>query len=451
MFLLQRIKSLYANEGFKKYLANTSWLFGEKLARLVIGLIVSAYVARYLGAENFGVINYAISFVAIFTSFSTLGSDEIVINKLLQKKYDQNVLLGTSFILRLLAFLLAIIIITITLTFFSNDVSNNIYILIIASGIVFQPFNVIDLYFQSRVQSKYIAIASLVSLIINSMLRLYFIYIKAPLTYFVGLLVLENLILAIGLIFFYYRNNNSILTWKYNKDIAKKIFYLSLPLMLSTVIITIYMKIDQLIIKEKLDLSSVGNYSAAARISELWYFIPMTIGSSLFPAIINAKKNNEILYKKRLQQLFDLMVVLSLAIAIAVSFSSDWIIATLYGYKFSEAADVLTIHIWAGVFVFIGVANSKFTIIENLTRIALYRTLLGVSLNIVLNLVLIPKLGIRGAAISVLVSQFMSSYFSSLFWKKTRPSFLLATKSLTVVSLVKRFFSENKTDSDAKL
>ena len=451
MFLPQSIRSLYSNKGFKKYLVNTSWLFGEKLARLILGLIVGAYVARYLGTENFGIINYAISFVAIFTSFSTLGMDEIVVNKLLQKEYDPKIVLGTSFILRLLASLLAIIVIFVSLAFFSSDTSNNIYILIVAFGIVFQSVNVIDLFFQSRVQSKYIAIASLASLIINSLLRLYFIYIKAPLIYFVYLLFLENLVLAMGLIFFYYRNKKSILAWKYNKDLAKRLFYASLPLVFSTVIISIYMRIDQLIIKEKLDLASVGNYSAAARISELWYFIPMTIGSSLFPAIINAKKIGEELYKKRLQQLFDLMVVLSLSIAIAVSFCSDWIITTLYGYKFSEAADVLTIHIWAGVFVFIGVANSKFTIIENLTRIAMYRTLLGVSLNIILNLLLIPKLGIRGAAIAALVSQFVSSYLSSFFWKKTRPSFLLATKSLNMVSLVKRFYKENKIDGDEKL
>src|SRR6188508_211854 len=117
MFLPQSIRSLYSNKGFKKYLVNTSWLFGEKLARLTLGLIVGAYAARYLGTGNFGIINYAVSFVAIFTSFSTLGMDEIVINKLLQKKYDEKVLLGTSFILRLFVSLLAIIIIILSLSF----------------------------------------------------------------------------------------------------------------------------------------------------------------------------------------------------------------------------------------------------------------------------------------------------------------------------------------------
>jgi len=153
---------------------------------------------------------------------------------------------------------------------------------------------------------------------------------------------------------------------KFKRETAVSLLKDSWPLILSSMVIAIYMKIDQVMIKEMLDAEAVGNYAAAVRLSEAWYFIPMVISSSLFPAIINAKKISEKLYYDRLQKLYNLMVWMAISIALPMTFLSDWIVNLLYGAKYSEAGDVLMIHIWAGVFVFLGVASGKWFVAENL-------------------------------------------------------------------------------------
>ena len=189
------------------------------------------------------------------------------------------------------------------------------------------------------------------------------------------------------------------------------------------------MKIDQVMIKEMLGAEQVGHYAAAVRLSEAWYFIPMAITSSVFPAIINAKKQSEELYYQRLQKLYDLMVWLALAIALPTTFLAPWVIRVLYGDAFLPAAGVLSIHIWAGVFVFLGVANGRWIIAENLQYIATIRSTAGAIVNIALNIVLIPKYGINGAAISTFFSVFVATHITFSFINKARKVFIMQNKS----------------------
>jgi len=201
-------------------------------------------------------------------------------------------------------------------------------------------------------------------------------------------------------------------------------------------VISIYMKIDQVMIKEMLGTEQVGYYAAAVRLSEAWYFVPMAITSSVFPAIINAKKQSEELYYKRLQRLYDLMVWLAVAIALPTTFLAPWVIKILYGGAFFPAAGVLSIHIWAGVFVFLGVASGRWFLCENMQKEAFYRTFLGAICNIVLNIIMIPKYGIIGAAVSTLISQSIAAYFYDVLNKKTRYVFWIKTRSFNLFNKV---------------
>ena len=188
------------------------------------------------------------------------------------------------------------------------------------------------------------------------------------------------------------------------------------------------MKIDQVMIKEMMNAEAVGQYAAAVRLSEAWYFIPMVIASSLFPAIINAKKQSKELYYARMQKLYDLMVWMAIAIALPMTFLSDWIVALLYGEQYNEAGSVLMIHIWAGIFVFLGVASGKWFLTENLQIFSTINTTIGAIVNILLNYILIKNIGIEGAAWATLISYFIAAYFGLLFFKKTRINFLIYQK-----------------------
>lgn len=196
----------------------------------------------------------------------------------------------------------------------------------------------------------------------------------------------------------------------------------------------IYMRIDQVMIKEMLNAEAVGQYAAAVRISEAWYFVPMVVSSSLFPAIINAKKQSEELYYARLQRLYDLMVWIAIAIALPMTFLSEWVVNLLYGQQYNQAGDVLMIHIWAGIFVSLGVAGGKWILAENLQKYTNYYLLIGMITNIILNYFLIKTNAILGAAIATLIAQAIASYFATLLFRATRVRFYMLTRAIFLYS-----------------
>ena len=418
-----------SSQGFKRYFANTSWLMGHRVLSMVVALFVGIYVARYLGPERFGLLSYAGSFVGLFTALATLGLDGIMVRELVKTPEGRDELLGTAFWLKAGGAILMWIGITAAIPFTHNDTQTNILIIIIAFAVIFQVVNVIDFNYQAEVKSKYVVHAQLVQLAISSVAKLAFVAIKASLVWFACVFLLDAVVLAVALLAVYLKNTGKVWYWKWRWETAKELLRDSWPLILSGMVISIYMKIDQVMIKEMLDAEQVGHYAAAVRLSEAWYFVPMAITSSVFPAIINAKKQSEELYYQRLQKLYNLMVWLAVAIALPTTFLAPWVIRVLYGDAFSPAAGVLSIHVWAGVFVFLGVANGRWIIAENLQYIATIRSTAGAIVNVALNIVLIPKYGINGAAISTFFSVFVATHITFSFINKARKVFIMQNKS----------------------
>ena len=435
MNILKKIVQLKHHSGFRKYFANTSWLLGERALRIAVSLFVGIYVARYLGPERFGLLSYALSFVGIFVALATLGLDEVVVRELIKTPEQREKILGTSFLLKLVGTLLmwAAILVAIPLT--ENDLQTNILIIIIAFGTVFLAFNVIDLNFQAKVKSKYVVHAQFVQLIISSIVKIILVVNEAPLIWFASVYSLDVIVLAMGLVFAYLYNGDNISSWKWSFETSKYLLHDSWPLILAGVVISVYMKIDQVMIKEMLGAKEVGLYAAAVKLSEAWYFIPMAIASSLFPAIINAKVYQKEVYYQRLQKLYDLMVWIAIAIALPTTFLSTLVVEFLYGKEYLGSSSVLIIHIWTAVFVFLGVASSKYLLAENFIKKTFYRTFIGALLNIIMNYYLIGIIGIQGAAISTLVSHFFAAYFYDILDKDLRIMFIMKTKSLFFYSL----------------
>ncbi len=432
--MITKLRSFKNHEGFMKYFKNTSWLFGEKILRIVVGLFVGVWVARYLGPEQFGLFSYVQSFVGLFAVIATLGLDSIVIRELVHDERHKDALLGTAFWLKLIGAILVLITLAIAVNFTSNDTYTNSLVFIIASATIFQCFNVIDFYYQANVMGKYIVYANVISLLISSIVKTVLILYKAPLIAFAWAIAFDSIVLAMGYLYFYLKNHLlfTLNHLTFNKKIALHLLKDSWPLILSGMVIAIYMRIDQVMIKDMLGNEAVGQYAAAVRISEAWYFIPMVIASSVFPAIINAKKISDELYYARLQKLYDLMVWLALIIALPMTFLSDWIVHLLYGVQYNQAGSVLIIHIWTGVFVFLGVASAQWLISENYVYIAFFRNFIGAIGNILLNIILIPKFGIQGAAIATLLAWIISAFLFDLILPKTRKMFILKSKALTL-------------------
>jgi O-antigen/teichoic acid export membrane protein len=412
-----------------KYFRNTSWMLAEQLLRMIAGLFVGIWVARYLGPAQFGVFSYALAFTTIFTGFAKLGLDGIVVRELIKYPEDKYVYLGTAFWLKVFGGIFALVIVAIFI-FFTGNTEVNQFIFIITAGLVFQGFEVIDFYFQSMVLAKFVSICKVIQLAISSLVKIYLVLNKAELIYFVWVSLFDQITLAVSLLSAYQYKNSAVFFRIFDLKIAKSLLKDSWPLMLSALVTMIYMRIDQIMIKEMLGEHDVGIYSAAVRLSEVWYFIPVIITTSLFPAIIKAKEVSAEIYLQRMQRLYTFVVWLAISIAISMTFISNWLVVFLYGESYRLASQVLMIHIWTSVFVFLGVSSGKWLLNENLQHLAFFRTFYGLLINVALNYFLIKKYGINGAALSALVSQCFATYLSDLFNKKTINSFIMKSKAL---------------------
>jgi polysaccharide transporter, PST family len=429
--LNQKLSLLKSSNRLREIVVNTGWLFADRILRMGVGLFVGVWVARYLGVQQFGVFNYATAFVALFSTLSTLGLDAIVIRSIVREPERRAEILGTAFWLKLFGGIGALVLAVSCIIVVRHDDQLTISLVAILSSVgIFRAFDTIDLWFQSQVQSKYTVIAKNTAFVITALVKVILISTHAPLIAFAWMALGEVSLGAIGLMISYKIRGYSPWFWPWSLPLAKTLLKESWPLILSGLTIMIYMRTDQIMLGQMVGDKAVGVYSAATRISEVWYFIPMAIASSVSPAIYAAKEVSEALYYQRIKQFLRLLSLLSIVFAVPMSFLSGTIITVLFGKSYEESASILAIHIWASLFVFMGVGTSSWFIAEGLTQFALRRTIMGAITNVFLNIFLIPTYGGVGAAIATVISQAVASFLSNATHSKTRKIFKLQVKSL---------------------
>jgi len=417
----------------KKIIGNTGWLFFDKVFRMGVGIFVWVWIARYLGPDKFGLFNYAIAFVALLTPIATLGLDNLVIREIVKNKNARYEILGSAFAMRfaggILTVLLAIGLIAIIRP---GEILTLWLVGIIAAGTIFQSFDVIDFWFQSEVKSKFTVMAKNSAFTISAIVKVILIKTQAPLIDFAWISFVEILLGAIGLLFFYLKGNNKIKYWNVRISRIKSLLKESIPLLVSSAAILLYMKVDILLLGQMKGEIAVGYYSAATKISEAFYFISMIIAGSVFPVIIG----NEELYFERLKKLLNVTTALAYTIIIPVFFLSNTIIL-VFGSQYSTSGPILAVHTWATLFVFLGVAQGSWYIKGGKPGIYLQmkRTIIGLIINVVLNIILIPSMSGLGAAIATIVAYSYVGYFSNLFNRETRKIFKMQTQSLLLYGL----------------
>lgn len=431
---------MYKTKGFKNYTSNTLWLLSEKACRLLFGFFVSVWVARYLGPEDFGLLNYSLSFVFLFSVFSNLGLDQVIIKEIVKKETSEKTILGTAITIKTLATLLLFYpLIFISLYIFDIDKNTHSLIYILSLGVFFQTLYIFDLYFQAKVKSRKSVSVFLFALILSNLLKIILIKAKLGVHYFSAVLTFEMAITAGGLSFLYLKGlkpGQLQAKFKFSKNLAKRLIQESWPLIISGLLVSVYMKIDQVMIGNMLTKKEVGEYAAALKFTEVWYNIPMTFCASLFPAIINAKINKgEREYFSRVEKLMSILVLPSILLSLIMTSISDIFIEFIYGGQYEQAASILQVHIWNSVFVTMGLVSGKWFVAEGLTRLTLRRSIIGCVANIILNYFLIPSYGGLGAAYATLISSSFSNLFSDLTHPLSRRLFLAKLRSLIGYSL----------------
>ncbi|SDA59978.1 polysaccharide transporter, PST family [Pseudomonas sp. NFPP33] len=410
---------------------NISWLFFDKLLRMGVGLLVGVWVARYLGPEQFGLFSFAAAFTGIFSALAGLGLASIVVRDLVRDSIKAPEIMGSAIILQLgSGFLAYVLMLLVILGLRPDDDFSRLVVAIVGATLLLKASDVAVYWFEAQVQSKYVVWVQNSTFLIFAAVKVILIWSQSPLVAFASVVFIEALLVSVLMISVVNIKGMSLYRLRVRKKRMAGLLKDSWPLCLSAMTIMIYMKVDQIMLGQMLGDEAVGVFTAAVRISEIWYFVPVAICSSLFPNMLALRESNRLFYMQRLQLLFGAMVWLSIVVAVLMTFGSKWIVVLLFGEAYTAAGTVLAIHIWASIFVSLGVISGQWLVAEGLQLLSMQRAALGACVNVLLNFLLIPRFGVNGAAIATVVSFAVVAFFSDVINKKTRVIFFMKVKSL---------------------
>jgi PST family polysaccharide transporter len=429
--LVNLVHRFLKGEVMRRIFWNSSWLFVDRAIRMGFGLVVGVWIARYLGPAEFGLLNYSQAIVALVTILASLGLERIVVRDLVLEPEAKGEILATALTLRVVGGLVAWGA-SVGLALVLNPASPRIWglVAILGGGILAQAADVVDYWYQSRTESKYPVLAKNGAFLVTVLLRVGLILAKAPLVWFAAALTLELALAALALVLVYRGTGGTFLGWRPRRLRAGRLLRESWPLILSGLAVMLYMRIDQLMLQRLSGEAAVGIYSAAVRISEVWYFVPVAIVASAAPAIVEGKQLGEAVYRQRNMKLFRSLVALSLGVSVLLSLASGLIVRRLFGEAYAAAGPVLAIHAWTSVFVALAIAQGPWMVAEGFTMMALRRALAGALVNTVLNLLFIPKYGFLAAAFNTLVAQAFAATVVNVFSARSRPIFYMQLRAL---------------------
>ncbi|MBE9120741.1 flippase [Tychonema sp. LEGE 07199] len=425
--------------GLRQVLSNIAWLFTDQILQMVMGLVVGLWVARYLGPAEFGLLNYAVAFVSLFSAVASMGLGRIVIRDIARNPECKNETLGTSFGLQFIGGLITLVLtVTVISLLKPNDSLTRWLVGIIAAGTIFNSFEAINFWFQSQVQSKYTVLAKNSVSFLVAAVRIGLVTFKAPLLAFACIRLIEVAMVGMAYVYFYQITGNKIKDWQFSWERSKELIWESWPIILSGLAVYVYSKTDQIMLGSMNKNAELGYYAAAVKISEICDFLPMILSSSIFPKLANLRHNNYQEYLNKFQIYSDIMMFFWLGVAIPISLLSPLIVHLLYGDNYAKSAAVLTLYVWAQFGSNFGLARNTYFTIEGQLRYSFYLTVVGSLFNVGLNLLLIPKYGAFGATVATLITYFYMIILVNFLIKELRPFGRFIGRSLNLYEAARR-------------
>ena len=414
----------------RKILTNVGWATIGRMVRVLTETLVSIFVARYLGPSQYGLMNFVVSFVAIYTIIANFGLDNIEIREIAKPESNPKSIMGTSFRLRLIFAIIAETIIVISILGKGYDSETRCLILIYALTIVFTSFNVIRNYFTAIVNNRYIVITEIIRCVLGAGIKVLLLLLNAPLIYFIIALVVDFILVAGGYITAYHNKVGKIKEWFFDRDIAKQLIKEAFPLLLSGAAVVIYQRIDQVIIKRLLSNEAVGYFSVAVKFTEFILFVPLVMAQTMTPILVKYYQTNKEVFLDKRQEFIDIIVWGSVVLSIIVSLLSYHLIRYTFGTQYLAAVPVLGILAFKAVGMALSNSSGQLIIIEGKQKWAVIRNLIGCLICVIGNYCLIPHFGIIGSAWATLITVAFSGFLGNYFIKPYREIFKVQVKSI---------------------
>lgn len=430
----------------KKFKWNTIWILFDKILHMILSLVITSITARYLGKANYGMINYGLAYVNIFTIVCKLGIDAIIVSEMIKHRDRTGEYVGTTCVLRVISGVLSVGLTALCVTLLKPGNQVIFAITCIQSlAVVFAAFDTIDFYFQSQLQSKYTSIAKSISYLFVCGLRIGLIVAKADVVWFAWAGVLDTFVVAVLLLGFYLRyvkqKKDATLRLTVSLGCAKNLLTVSRPFILSNLLVVIYTQMDKIMIGSLSYNADVENglYAAGMNIAMYWMFVPNALIDSARPIIMTSKtEHREKDYVKQYTKLLCAIIWISIVAGIGFTVFSKLCVGILYGKNYYDAIPILIVLVWSKLFSLIGTARGIWLVCEDYSHYVKYLIGGGALVNLVLNTILIPKMGAMGAAVATLITEIAGAVVIPLCMKKMWPFLKMTANAVNPNWIIKR-------------
>ena len=429
-FLSRLFQQLHLSKTKEAIVQNLFWAVLGKIVNLFGGLLVGIIVARYLGPEQYGLMNYVISYVFLFQTFALFGLDSIEIREEARGQKSYSTIIGTAFFLKLFFGCCCILVAITTSWLMEADSYTTLLIVIYSLVVVLNSLNVIRNYFTAIVQNEYVVKAEISRTLISIAIKLILLMLDANLTWFIVAYLFDFVLLGTGYVMAYRTKIGSLREWHFDMDYAKFLLKESFPLLLTNAAVIIYQRIDQVMIGNMIDKSSVGFFSVAAKFTEVLIFLPMILAQTITPILVQARERSITEYQAKAQQFMNFSFWLSLFASAFVSVIAYWLIRYTFGTAYLPAVAVLQVMAFKAASVALSNTAGAMLVTEGLQRWAICRDGIGCVVCIVLNYLLLPRYGVIAAAFVSIASNIAAGYLADAFIPAYRHLFICQTKTL---------------------
>lgn len=413
----------------KKTVRNAGWIVGGRLTNKVLSFLVGVLTARYLGPGNYGLIGYVTAYITFFSALSNLGLNSVIIKEFADNPQDEGLAMGTTMGLRAVSSLLsAVMIVGVVAVADGGDKTTIIVAMLSSMGLLFQIFDVLKKWFQSRLQSKYAAIATVISYGVISAYKIILLMTAKSVEWFALSTALEYCVEAIFLLAVYKKHNGPKFGFSWEK--GKNLLRASSGYIVSAVMVSVYASTDRLMLKHMLDDASVGYYTLSVTLSNIWVFLLEAVIDSMYPTVVQAHGKDKALFEQRNRQLYAIVLYLAVAVSAGICLLANPLVSVLYGKEYLPAVAPLRVVVWYTAFSYLGVARNPWMVCENKQKYLPSLYFGAAVINVILNWAMIPLWGPTGAALASLITQISTTVILPALIPPLRPNAKLMIEAL---------------------
>lgn len=420
-----------------KVFSNTLWILIGQGFQSLLAFIFSVWTAKYLGPSNYGIINYVLSIIAIFSAISNLGFTTTLVKFIIQDQESEGQILGTSIFCRIITSIISSVVIVIYLSVARpNDLTILLVGIFECIGFILQSFGVISQWFQAHLNSKVSVIISNISYLLVSFARFYFLISQKTVEYFALISIIQYAFNAMAYLYSYKKYKGKKLSVSINRGL--EMIKYSYHFIISDLVTTIYSQMDKIMLSTFMNDTNVGYYSVAFNLCNAWQFIVGSIFTSATPLIISDYNNDKELYKKHFKKTIIIVWYVAVCISIFATIFSKFIIHTLYGEQYQQSILVLQIICWYTPFLYINRFRTIWLICENKQQYDKKIVTFGLICNLILNFFLIGQMGPSGAALATIITQTITGIIAPLLINDIREYVYMFFEAIVDIKEIKK-------------